>query len=381
MIELKPGNGGYGLEAYDTETGKYASNVSISVEDENGQKHSFANFKDFLKTVCGNQFLQQYEDDEEFRKMIHEYQGDDGLWQVYESLLRQEVDKLNAEEIAIKTNVEFFETSTEVAANAYKFFTKEVIDDMLSKDILKNNYLKYTKDGSGWGSCNKMAELFRIARYGNTKMQPITKQEFLTKCGDFATNDISHSYSGIYNRIQEVKSSPNKCVPLYRGMSISDKKKDQVALASHYKTDFDPSESLYFTGSGYYESVIYMSGSESYVKYGYSNTRQYLHAYVELNDDYKIAYCPKSHKGNKEIENFINHDYKTFVVNLVDHMQKNGYDLVTSYDFANLVEEQITDRNIGFVAMLFGYDGICGDDGQFDQLNMAKVKCVDEGWF
>jgi hypothetical protein len=382
MIELKPGNGGYGLEAYDTNTGKYASNVSVSLEDEDtGEKYNFSNFKDFLKQIYGNQFLQTYEEDEEFRKMIHEYKGENGIWQTWEKLLTQEVNRLNAEEEARNTNVEFYATATEVADNAHKFFTKELIDEMFEKNLFSVGTLNYTKDGSGSGGCNGIAELFRIARYGKTKMKPITEQEFYDKCGVFATTNMDDDYQSLYNRIQEVIASKNKCIPIYRGMRMHDLTKDKIALASHYKTDFHPSESIYFTGSGYYGSVIYMSGSQSYVSdWGYAYNKKYLHAYVELNDEYKIAFCPSSQHGNQQMELFKRYEYKTFVRNLETSMKNMGYNSRQINDVSRNVENQIK-YNVGFVAMLFGYDGLCGEDGQFDQLNMAKIKCVDEGWF
>ena len=379
MIELKPGNGGYGLEAYDTTNGQYASNVSVSFETKDGQKYSFSNFKEFLKTIGGNDYLNYYEEDEDFRKIVHETK--DGPWAFYEKLLRQEVDRLNAEESArLNNNVEFYATAMEVANNAHKFFTKELIDEMFEKDVFLFGNLDYNKDGSSEGSCNGIAELFRIARYGNTKMKPITRQEFDEKCGIFAKTDVSHDYSGVYNRIQEVKSSPNKCMPIYRGMSIYDVNKDKTALTSHYKTDFSPSESIYFTGGGYYNSVIYMSASTSYVEDNYAYNGLYLHAYVELNDDYKIAFCPNSYHGNQQMENFRNYEFKTFTKNLEKSMTDMGYSRTQIMDVTGAIENQIK-HNVGFVAMLFGYDGICGKSGQLDQLNMAKVKCVDEGWF
>lgn len=380
MIELKPGNGGYGLEAYDTTTGKYASNVSVSLEDEDtGQKYNFSNFKDFLKQIYGNQFLQTYEEDEEFRKMIHDYKGENGIWQTWETLLRQEVDRLNAEEEARNTNVEFYATAMEVANNAHKFFTKELIDEMFEKDVFLFG-LSYKKDGTG-SSCNGIAELFRIARYGKTKMKPITRQEFDEKCGIFAENEIYGDYDELYERIQEVKASENKCIPIYRGMRIHNITDDKIALASHYKTDFHSKESIYFTGSGYYGSVIYMSASKSYVSdYGYAYNKNYLNAYVELNDDYKIAFCPNSYTGNKQMENFKKYESKIFIRNLENSMKNMGYSQSQISEVSGNVYAQIED-NVGFIAMLFGYDGICGEDGQFDQLNMSKVKCVDEGWF
>lgn len=379
MIELKPGNGGYGLEAYDTTTGKYASNVSVSFEANDGQKYSFDNFKDFLKTIGGDDFLKVYEEDEDFRKMIHE--AKDGPWAFYEKLLKQEVDRLNTEEKAkLNNNVEFYATSTEVANNAHKFFTKEVIDMMFEKDAFLFNELNYAKDGSSDGNCNGIAELFRIARYGTAKMKPITRKEFDEKCGEFAKENVYQSFDDVYMRIKEVKKSPNKCIPLYRGMSEDDEEKDKIMLASHYQSDFNPSESIYFTGGGYYGSVIYMSASENYVKNWYSYTNNYLRAYVELNDDYKIAYCPDSYTGDQQMENFRKYESRTFIRNLEISMKNMGYSQTQIADVAGNIETQIK-HNVGFVAMLFGYDAICGESGQLDQLNMAKVKCVDEGWF
>ena len=391
MIELKPGNGGYGLEAYDTETGKYADSVSVSFKDENGNSYdNLKNFKDFLKVIGGQQMVDLYDEDEEFRKMIHDYQGDDGFWQVWEKMLRAEVDNTNRREELAKQREILYETSMDVANNAHNFFTREVIDDIINHSGYRFNSLNYNKDGSSYGGANLIAEKFREARYGSERMIPISQKELEQKCGPYSQRfEFSDSWSESNNyfeakeRLEEIKKNGYH-IPIYRGIGCETVQEDKIAITSFFKKDFNPSESVAFTGSGYYDSVIYMSISARYAE-DYSQTGLLVKACVDPNN-LKIADLDSAHIGTAQMENFMNNDYKIFVKNLEAKMLKDGYSNSETKQFCEKIEEQCSrtswgrPNNLGFVAMLFGYDAILGQAGQLDILNMKKAYVVDEGW-
>jgi hypothetical protein len=230
------------------------------------------------------------------------------------------------------------------------------------------------------------AEIFREARYGKERMNPISELEWKKKSGKYVDTEKMQYTGTERQRYYKLKDRIEKCkkdgcaLPIYRGTGVSGVLEDKIAITSHFKKDFNDSESVAFTGHGYYDSVIYMSAIEDYAK-RYSSTGKVVQACIDLNDDLKILYMHDGGNSLKEIENFKdNGDYKIFINNLKNSMDNLGYDQNTINDFTYKISNNCR-YNTGFVAMLFGYDALCGDAGQFDILNMKKVYAVDKGWF
>ena len=77
-------------------------------------------------------------------------------------------------------------------------------------------------------------------------------------------------------------------------------------------------------------------------------------------------------------------NYQTLINKSIKDLRKKHN--LTQEQFCEKIEEQCgrtswgKPNNLGFVAMLFGYDAILGQAGQLDILNMKKAYIVDEGW-
>lgn len=387
MIETKPGNGGHGLEAYDTETGKYAS-VSFGFSDPTNP--------------ANNTTIEKWEDMKDAMLKWHpEFKNAIDSGQIsmedFENVIKDEFWKPSLQQFAEQSNYDGasriqFSSPEDAAKNVHKLFGKKLVSTYLSNlgnaidmfyglGIQVNPYKEEYK-------VSLEAACMQMCRYkGNNRMQGISLAEYRQLEKRSIASNIFNRYSLSY--LQElhryVKNSP--VILVNRNMGISNENVWKEVKRSFW----DPNSKINSILSdvsekncSYFGSVCYMSAGTN-VKYSSSSYNHHcILGAVENSPDLKILYNYRvSGDDNQfhELDTFrktINDPNNHTLENLTNCFIEHGG--IPQSNAEKIAKNFLRRMNAdcGLCAMIMGYDALCGESYQFDILNPSIVKVVTD---
>jgi len=376
MIQFKPGNGGHGPEAYDTDTGQYVE-VECSIEGQSFK--GWEELRDLILNSDPNLKL-DYDNNTAQRAAIEDYIKNE----LYGPLLEEAINNKNAE----ASGQVFFKDSLDAAENGYKIFTSNFFDEY--KKLSSGGEILINKN-SGY-KVNAIACCLQNLRYPKKKMNKISESQYQALMND-VNGSISSSGNGtIIQQRNYLRNNPNG-FPVWRGMGLSYTssviEKNNV-VKSYYDENSPYISTLAHSGhGGYYGSVTYMSMSSDYAEdynYSWSSTPGVLvKGFVKNPANLKILECPLTDSGSysdrcnaniKEINDFRLRS-ATFINNVKNQIQKYGkMSPSEENDFISKLENGIR-KDPGLCGIIMGYDAIMGSSSQFDILNPGIVDIVE----
>lgn len=375
MIEFKPGNGGHGPEAYDTETGQYVE-VECSIEGQ-----SFKGWEELRDLILNSDpsLKQEYDNNTAQKAAIEDYIKNE----LYGPLLEEAIKNKNAE----TTGQVFFNSPLDAAENAHKLFTPKFFDTY--KDLSSGGDILINPN-SGY-RVNAIACCLQNLRYPKNKMNKISDSQYQVLMSN-VNGSISNSSSGtIINQRNYLRNNPNG-FPIWRGMGLSyaDMAEKKKVVESYYDEKSPYISTLAHSGQGgYYGSVTYMSMSsnyaDSYSSTWSSNPGVLIKGFVKNPASLKILECPltDSHSYSRDCNRNIReiNDFRarssTFINNVRNQIQKYGKMSQTEeWEFINKLSTEIQD-DPGLCGIIMGYDAIMGSSSQFDILNPGIVDVVE----
>lgn len=380
-VLTKKGNGGHGLEAYDSETGKY---VEVSVSFNGQEIENWQHLRDVL-LEANPQWKQAYDSDSSVAEQFDNYIQDE----IYAPLVEQSVNEMN-ENAKAQT---IFSTPTETADNLDTFFTNKMVDDLLNNGILKSNTIavnpyKPSYIVSTWAAC------FQKNRYkGNCRMNPISQQEYDSRRKNFPTLQLS-SYAYFHETKDYINSADE--IPLSRCCLSYNSNPN---LADEVRRSFwDENSKIHSVLShaggvncSYYGTCIYMlTGGHDWD----DDASVIVHG-IAKPKEMKILENPNHGILPPEIQEFIyrlSSNWTQIKGNIVNKLVSTGKcDNAQAGQIADSFYYQALEGNkrevkgvlggrhnvdVGFCAMVLGYDALYGEDAHFDILNPNKVDIV-----
>ena len=363
LYELKQGNGGHGLEVYNTETGKYEK---IEFEIEGNKIDSWETLRDL--SLDSSQKSIYDSADANFKAEVDNYIKDQ-----YSELLKQEVGRLNRNyEVR---NVKKFDNVEEFLNNIDLVITPKLCGDLLDIFSTKGNLCNLS---------GRAVNSFAIALHKNRypfSMNEVSKEEYEEKTKNVSVFDYTNEKISDYVKNNEV-------IPVYRnyktasmGGKTLDGLKEQLLSSKEDKYD-----TLLGRSTGNMGSVIYMSPDTVRINNLVWSADFQIKGYVEkskakileLNDDTRFD------TQNPVIQSFIsrrgeivNKTRSLLIQNNVPSIQAEkicdsllnclG---VEKNSFGNVLN---VSPDVGVIAMLMGYDAVTGNKYEFDILNPGIV--------
>ena len=352
LYELKLGNGGHGLEPFNTKTGKYEK---LSFSFEGNDIDSWQTLRDLMFDEGQKEMYDNA--DQSIKDEI-----DNVAKEAYEGLLKDEVDVLN------RTRV--FDTPQECVDNIGDLLTPDMINEILP-NIKKSTWGDYyceqlEADPNSSYYVETIPALFQNSRYRKTKMNKISETDFNNTISNIDVFD-RYSYNDDMDIYLNYVSNYDKVI-VYRGLSVDNS--DARRVHQGFVED-GPNLTKSLIGSGMYDSVIYMTMDENYasdyddglVVKGLANTK---------GKKIKIGY--DEYGSNGEVEQLRNRDVQ-FKNNIVSSCVKMGYSQSDADKIGEVFRRQLN-NDFGFCLMLLGYDAAILDGHQFDILNPDIVDLV-----
>ena len=368
MIEFKPGNGGHGPEAYDTETGQYVE-VECSIEGQ-----SFKGWEELRDLILNSDpdIKQQYEDNAAQREAIEDYIKNE----LYGPLLEEAINRKNAE----TTGQLFFNDPIDAALNGHKIFTPSFFQ--MYKDKVSGEKVLINPD-NGY-VVNGFACCLQNLRYPKKKMNRISRAEYNSLMagvsGMVDSGNFSHQSLKRY-----VANNPNG-FPVWRGFTAGGTNIQKV------KESFWDENSPYIStlaharakNCSYYGAVTYMSMSKDYAE-DYAG-RALINGFVKNPKSLKILECPLEYyesdtascnKAIREITQFRSRSAE-FLNNV--KKQAETYGNMSPQELNNFMLNLRDDieSNPGLCGIIMGYDAIMGSSNQFDILNPGIVSVLED---
>lgn len=380
--ELKTGNGGHGLEAYDKNTGKY---TKLSFYYEGEKIDSWEDVKN-LAFKLDPSLKSSYDSadtvlKEEFDNQMKDFHGE---------LMKEYVGNLEQEDFERPQVI--FHTDMELLENAPGLITKDFFDKFEQLGGLDDGYVKRTEGDPDSDYVEVLSLLMQESRYPNRKMKPISEQEWDSLFANHKTLPKNCDYDTGYNYLM----SNMKTLPIFRGV------KSRVdSVQKIHDGHFEDGPGLARTllsrrGTGYYGSVTYMSMSQNYGEGYKSNTGGlFLKGYVEpskLNvlffdrGDYTGDSNPIIKTLRRDMIEEIYGPYGTthrkkdiskssVLSKIYNNLKSWGVDDSKAKKFTEYFQSRVM-SDTGLCAMMMGYDAIFADGNQFDILNPSVVKLV-----
>lgn len=358
LYELKTGNGGHGLEPFNTVTGKYEK-VSFDFE---GQKiDGWEGLRDLMLDVSQQQIYSGANDD--FKKQVDDY-----IKEQYSKLLEHEVNRLN-KDYEIK-NLKRFDTVDDFINNIESVITPQLCNDL--SDIFTQKGSKYTLEG-------RLVSSFAVVLQKNRfplSMVEVSKEEYEKNVKNVPPFDYNYEKIGDY-----VKN--NDIIPVYRNLKSYNMNKNLESLKNQFlNSKTDKYDTMLGRCSGNLGSVIYMSPDTNRINGLFRGDIQ-IKGYVEkrkakileLNNETKSNSLNPLIQSFKEKRNDIVAKTRSLLI-------QNG----VSGDNVNRICDSLLESlghskdyydddypDIGVIAMLMGYDAVTGNKYEFDILNPSIV--------
>lgn len=363
-LNVKLGKGGHGLEVYDDE-GKYAEEFSFDLGGQ--QIKGYDDFRALYFAGSAENAAGQYtaQDLETFYNQSPDFkqQVDNDLYPEYNKFLTEAVNEHNAKQV--------FDSPEEAAKHMHELFVPSLV-----KNLIDNNIL--TQDRSVVSGSYKVPTLvacLQMSRYSKNKANVITADEYrsvINTRGAKGNLEEDSPASEIEKYINNALAD-GKCIPVNRcisGISSGDKR---AVLESFYEEN-SPRHSCLSTYSAMMGTVIYCStGNNTY----YTSAAR-IDGFVDLSKGYKLLKCPASYYeggANRKVPEI--NDFRDKIKNdpdfdnkMLQKFAEAGLDQTSSNTLLEKVKNSIS-NDMGFCAMLMGYDAIYGLSFQFDILNLA----------
>lgn len=357
MIVLKEGKGGYGLQPYDDETGKW---VEVAVSAGNTKCY---NMEDYAKAVLSEHGLW-----DRFSNMPEERQKaylDKKIRPAYEKLLNAEIGKLNRQKGVFG---QFYDTPEALAEAMPKMFGKEYVDEF-DKAPKKGEYLGQKK---GYPYVPIGCHLLQKMRYGDVKFNPIDEAEFQQMAMNaYNGGRVSGSWESF--AVNQVKAGRN--IVIWRGMHY-DRADDADLYENVFRgfvdsEDDNPQMAVSLLGGGCFDTVIYMSSQRSYSR-GFANYTGHGMLAHAIFDSKDAKVCAES-----DVYDVVRNCQAAWAQckdavkqYFIDNFPDRSKELYSS------ISSRIKSGDKGFCLMLAGYDALAcgqGNGNQLDVLNPGKV--------
>lgn len=370
MWELKPGNGGHGLEPFNTKTGKYEK-IGISLEG-----HRIEKWEDLIPLCFDDEQKAMYNE----ASSIEREPIDNFLKEKYEELLSQEIERLNKEE-SKKGSQAIFDTVEEALNGAHELFTDELLNFCEKNATVSSgknlNYSCVVKpyDSAPIYSTPLLSKALQMYRYPKNKFGEIDEKEYSqlhsTANKELYNASIERTY-GItaFNKAKEIINTSNNVI-VARGIRMIN---NSTQKEDYYKSVTDKSVEgcVLASAGGFYGSVAYFSMNKNYAKRCSSDYKYGIfEGVIEDIKNKKILYFPEHYDASScpEIHEFrVKKDI--FLNKLRDQIKGK---ISNEEDFINSVRERIT-YDAGYVGMLLGYDLLLGERAQLDVLNPSAIR-------
>lgn len=355
MITLKEGLGGYGLQPYDDETGKYVD-VNITVGGR-----EIKNLDEYARAILeANDLWDRFSalSDEKRKAYL-----DKKIRPSYERMLQSEIDYMNKKNGPFG---KFYETDKDLADAMPAMFGKEWADTFLNTPR-NGAYLAQT---NGYRGVPIGAHILQTMRFGDTKFRPIDEDEFL-EMSENAYN--GGRFVGRWDEFAARTAENGTNIVIWRGMHYR-RSTDQQRFDDIFRSYVDSPEegeslNLSLLGSGCFDSVIYMSSQRSYSE-SYSNGGMLAHAIFKPGKDVKVAMERDLYKIQQRCQNAWNQRKGEIKQFLMDNYPNDSKEIYSS------ISSLINSGDDGFCCMLCGYDALAcgqGNGNQFDILNPRNV--------
>lgn len=358
LYQLKVGNGGNGLEPFNTETGKYEK---IGFEFEGNQIDGWESLRDLM--LDSNQRDIYANADQEFKDEVDNY-----IKEQYNALLQDEVDRLNRDYASKNSGVEFYQTVDDMINNISKFITDDVISFM-------NEHGDYfSTDDSR--TVRSIAFMLHKTRYKNQTMNKLSRDEFDDKTINLS--NIPDVFDGADQEVENDYLKTHNMVKLFRGVYLGNKTTSDL-YNEYCEGTFTGDDSVDGTGTvlgayhNMYGTAIYMTTSEDYVG-AYDNGFR-LDGYIDNLDSVNIYFMEdESDSSGRRSELYTELNRKKPLISnkIRSDLLARGYSLKDIMTTIAEIESGIT-NDFGFCCMLMGYDAFTAEGHQLDILNPSIV--------
>lgn len=373
MVSVKQGLGGHGLQAYETETGKYVE-VSVSL---NGREAK--NFDEYLDIAIqtSDSFREKYRNDESgmTEKLFNRYK--DGF--------QKRVDTMNAE-----NDIQRFEDGEDFERNMESAINDSMVENLsrfcpmgYDASVKRSPYSEDYLDGVNVSIMN--------GKFGTPLLNPISEKTFermynSKKVNKAKTEEEYFNVDGDAKRMKDyLKSLPDGVdVAWFRCMYGLDKGNANKIVIGYYDKGMDVISNISrFGGAG---SGIYVSPSrtikDTEIDGGYFNkdekkTREsvMIHGLIKNPSQLRIACSNWNRKDDDEDQQKVKSLQKAasklgFVEKMANILHNKGYDddMKNCRDIANTICYKIQ-YDFGLAAALLGYDMVTGYGNEMVVLN------------
>ena len=278
LYELKTGNGGHGLEPFNTVTGKYEK---VSFDFEGDKIDSWESLRDLMLDMSQQRIYSA--SDDEFKKQVDDY-----IKEQYEALLQGEIDRLNKEYAQSQSGVEFYNSVDDMIENVSNYIT----DDVFNFAIKKGAY----STTSDFRYIRSIAIAMHKSRYANLKMKKLSINDFDSATANM--EDIPGVKSGAYQYIENDYLRKNDRVLVHRGIQTNkmpDEIYNEYTEGVFGSADVgNGTDTILGNSGGMYGTTIYMTTHEPYSlgyedgfkMQGYIDLKNRNIYYMEDEDDY-----------------------------------------------------------------------------------------------
>lgn len=356
LYELKTGNGGHGLEPFNTVTGKYEK---VSFDFEGDKIDSWESLRDLMLDVSQQQIYSASGDD--FKKQVDDY-----IKEQYEMLLQGEIDRLNKEYARGESGVEFYNSVDDMIENISSYITDDVFNF-----AVKNGTYSSTDD---YRSIRSIAIAMHKSRYSNLKMKKMSIDEFDSETSGM--EDIPDVSCGAYQYIENSYLKNNDKVLVHRGLSTT--KTTSQMYDEYTEGIFSPddvakgTDTLLGGSNGMYGTTIYMTTHDEYT-YGYEDGFK-IDGYINLKNRniYYMEDEDDSSGYNSELQTELRSKIPSITSKIRGALLGRGYSQNDIQTFLGQLTAAIN-GDFGFCCMLMGYDAFTAEGHQLDILNPSIV--------
>jgi len=370
QISTKEGFGGYGLQAYDTDDGKYVK-VTLKVGDQ-----TVSTFDEYLHIMKERHPEDADAINAQDPEALSRYS------EKYSSAFRKKVDKMNE-----KRHYNFND-GKDLFDHMEKLFTPTMVNSLkkmcpngYSNQINVSPYRNYTFDA--------VTVAFFNGRFGTAKFNAMSEEEFKELYESDLTDKrwtnkkFEFSRTGSKDTYDYLKSiSAGKHVAWFRGLKHMKDDERLQKVAKGYIGDPDVLSNLSGSagaGSGIYSmpsiDVVHTNVDGGYI----INSGAVIHGLIKNVADLKIGISPSWEGGNlsdeaKKIRGLQNHCHDTpFKEKMAKCLQDAGFgDRSECEQMAKTISYKMG-NDYGLAAAALGYDIITGYGCEFVILNPACV--------